>query len=221
MTLNERIEPRALTLGHLAAELAADRRTVAKALRRAGAAPVAERNGHPCYTVAQALDALARRAERVDERRLDRFRRPRPEPPGWLAAIDRLAATPFERGFAVGLMRAIYQAPRVIAGAAVVGDARLTMGQAFEVSTAATLALVAVLFEDARAAGIRPFADAGEDGPEIVALDGFVPLDWRKLAARRGEPGWRPPRRGPGWDGLDPDGPDDGEDEDEDGADDA
>ena len=219
MACNERIEPRALTLGHLAAELAADRRTLAKALREAGARPVAERNGHPCYTVAQALDALARRAERVDDRRLDRFRRPPPELPRWLAAIDRHTATPFERGFAVGLMRAIYQAPRVVAGAAVAGDARLTMGQAFAVSTAATPALVAVLFEDARAAGIRPFAEAGEDGPEIVAPDGFVPLDWRELAARRGEPGWSPPRYTPGWPDLGPDGPGDGEDGDGDGAD--
>ena len=103
MARNEPIEPRALTLGHLAVELAADRRTVAKALRQAGAEPVAERNGHPCYTVAQALHALARRAGRVDDRRLDRFRRPPPEPPLWLAVIDRHAPlTPFSAASASG-----------------------------------------------------------------------------------------------------------------------
>jgi hypothetical protein len=220
VALNERIEPRALTLGALAVELDADRRTVAKALREAGAAPVAERNGHACYTVAQALDALARRADRVNDRRLDRFRRAPPEPAPWVAAIDQYDLPPFERGFCVGLVRAIYVLPRVVAGVGVNGVG-LTMSQAFDLSRGAVLGLMHLAFGEARDAGVHPFADSGEDGPEIIALSGFVPIGWERLARERGEPGWRPASYGPGWNTLDPDSLDGGEGDDGEGADDA
>jgi hypothetical protein len=129
MALNERIEPRALSLGHLAVELTCDRRTVGKALRDAKAEPVAELNGHPCWTIPQALEALSARADRVGDKRLARFRRPPAEPPPWLAAIDELCATDSERGFALGLMVAIYHAPRIIGGMA--AQAGATMAQAY------------------------------------------------------------------------------------------
>ena len=78
-------------------------------------------------------------------------------------------------------------------------QAGATMGQAFETSTNVTVALVHVTFEDAKKVGIKPFAGSGEDGPEIISTAGFVPLDWRKLAAMHGEPDWRPPTFAPGW----------------------
>ena len=199
MAANDRIEPRALSLGHLAVELDADRRTLAKALNAANAQPVATIHGHAHWTVRQALNALAQRAE--SDRRLRRFQRPVAEPPSWVQVIDSLCATDAERGFALGLMTAIYHAPRIIGGMA--AQAGVTMAQAYETSTTATLGLVHVLFEDARRAGIRPFAEGGEEGPEIIATDGFVQLDWRALAEMHGEPDWRPPHFAPGWPDLD------------------
>jgi hypothetical protein len=208
MAANERIKPRPLTLGHLAVELATDRRTIAAALREAGAEPAASHNGHPAFTVRQALAALARRAERVSDQRLGRFRPSPPETPPWLAAIDEHARTPFERGFCLGVMRALYELPRVVAGVGVRGPAALAMGQAFEVTRDATLGLLERLFEGAREAGVAPFAGSPDGGPEIVSLTAFVPVDWRTLAAERGETGWEPPGYAPGWNlpALDDDG---------------
>lgn len=201
MVVNDRIEPRALSLGHLAVELDCDRRTLGKALNAANAKPVSMIDGHAAWTVRQALSALAQRAEDGRDSRLRRFQRPPAELPSWLQAIDDLCATNSERGFALGLMVAIYHAPRIIGGMA--AQAGATMGQAFETSTTATLGLVHVLFEDAKKAGIGPFSRAGDEGPEIIATDAFVQLDWRKLAADHGEPDWRPPIFAPGWPDLD------------------
>ena len=159
MAENERIQPRPLTIGHIAVEIGCDRRTVARALREAGVEPVSDLNGHPCWTIAQTIAALDQRAKGSRDGRLRRFQRPPAELPSWLQAIDDLCATDSERGFALGLMVAIYHAPRIIGGMA--AQAGATMGQAFETSTTATLGMVHVLFEDAKKAGIGPFSRAG------------------------------------------------------------
>jgi hypothetical protein len=129
---------------------------------------------------------------------------PEPEFPPAVRTILDGARTDAERGFALGLMTAIYQMPRVVGGMAVHCGAGLTMDQAFEVSRAATLGMVHVLFEDTAKARVEPFASAGEDGPEVIDPEAFACLDWRKVAANVGEPGWRPPMSLPGWvDGAD------------------
>jgi hypothetical protein len=124
---------------------------------------------------------------------------PGPEIPPWVREILDGARTDLERGLALGIMSAVYQMPRVVGGMAIQAGAGLTMDQAFEVSRAATLGMVHVLFEDAAKVGAEPFASAGDDGPEIISPEGFVRLDWQKVALNAGEPGWRPPLSIPGW----------------------
>ena len=96
-------------------------------------------------------------------------------------------------------MLAVYETPRVVGGMAIRAGVGLGMAQAYEVSRAATAGMLHVLFEDAAKAGVEPFASAAPEWPGIVCPDAFVRLDWRKVAANAGEPGWRPPRSIPGW----------------------
>ena len=181
------------SLNALAVELDMDRRTVGARLR--GVRPDGKLNGHPAWHLTTALRVLrpngATRAQQP----------PEPDLPGWARAIVDATRTSFDRGYALALMGAIYECPRVAGGMAVRCGAGLTMDQAFAVSRAVTAGLVHVLFEDAAAFGAEPFASAGADGPDLIATDAFVPLDWRQVAADAGEPGWTPPFPVPGWGG--------------------
>ena len=124
---------------------------------------------------------------------------PEPEFPPAIKAIMDETSTDLERGYALALMLAIYETPRVVGGMAIQAGVGLTMTQAYEVSRAAVAGMLHVLFEDAAKAGVEPFASAAPEWPEIVCPDAFVRLDWRKVAANAGEPDWRPPRSIPGW----------------------
>jgi hypothetical protein len=128
---------------------------------------------------------------------------PEPEPePEWPPAIRAIVdetSTDLERGYALALMLAAYETPRVVGGMAIQAGVGLTMTQAYEVSRAAVAGMIHTLFEDAARAGVEPFAGAAPEWPEIIVPDAFVRLDWRKVAANAGEPGWRPPRSIPGW----------------------
>lgn len=205
MAANEPIRPEPMTLGRLACELHLDRRTLAKAVRDRKAD--GQINGHPAWFIATALDALARRAEVTGDSRLARFHRtsrsqelPKRHAP-WLRAILDASENPHEQGFMLGIMSAIYQCPRIVGGMA--SQSGVGMNKAFEISRDATFGLISILFGDARRAGIEPFASAGEDGPDIIDVGAFVPLDWRKVAQNAGEPDWRPPMFIPGWPDLD------------------
>jgi hypothetical protein len=137
---------------------------------------------------------------------------PEPECPPAIRAIMDQTRTDLERGYALALMLAVYETPRVVGGMAIQAGVGLTMDQAYEVSRAAVAGMIHTLFEDAARAGVEPFAGAAPEWPEIIVPDAFVRLDWRKVAANAGEPGWRPSRSIPGW--VD----DDGEEEDAPGA---
>jgi hypothetical protein len=130
---------------------------------------------------------------------------PLPEPPPepqWPPAIRAImdeTSTDLERGYALALMLAVYETPRVVGGMAIQAGCGVNMGQAYEISRAATLGMLHTLFADAARAGVEPFASAAPEWPKIICPDAFVRLDWRHVAANAGEPGWRPPRSIPGW----------------------
>jgi hypothetical protein len=124
---------------------------------------------------------------------------PEPEWPPAIRAIMDETSTPLERAYALATMTAIYETPRVVGGMAIQAGCGLTMDQAYEVSWAAVAGMIHTLLEDAAKAGVEPFASAAPEWPAIVFPDAFVRLDWRKVAANAGEPGWRPPRSIPGW----------------------
>jgi hypothetical protein len=150
---------------------------------------------------AKAMAWLATRA--LDGGKAKPAGRPRPPPePEWPPAIRAImdeTSTDLERGYALALMLAVYETPRVVGGMAIQAGVGLSMAQAYEVSRAATAGMLHVLFGDAAKAGVEPFASAAPEWPGIVCPDAFVRLDWRKVAANAGEPGWRPPRSIPGW----------------------
>jgi hypothetical protein len=132
---------------------------------------------------------------------------PEPEWPPAIRAIMDETSTDLERGYALALMLAVYETPRVVGGMAIQAGVGLTMDQAYEISRAATAGMLHVLFEEAARAGVEPFASAAPEWPAIICPAAFVRLDWRKVAANAGESGWRPPRSIPGWvDGDDDEG---------------
>jgi hypothetical protein len=181
------------SLNALAVELGMDRRTVAARLR--GVRPDGSLKGHPAWFLTTALRA-------VGGPRRSPAAAPAPELPPWLEAVDELAPGGLEKGYCVALMSTIYQAPLLVATMAIRAGAGLSMRQAFEVSDAVSAKLLHHLFEDARRAGIEPFASGGDEGPAIICPDAFAPIDWRRLAAEAGEPGWTPPRHTPIWPDL-------------------
>jgi hypothetical protein len=223
MSKNLPIEPRPLTLGQLAVELAADRRTIRKALRDNGAEPVLDTNGHPTWTVPQALDAMSARARQLPhERRLARFQRAPAPPPPWLEAITAGTRTDFERGFAIAVASAVYQVPQLAAAIAPQVEPKPSMAQVYEYSKLLTVALFVQLSTAGRDLRLAPFTAGGDDGPACIDLGAFVPMNWRYVARELGEPDWVPPAFGFGWSDLDADGQlvEPGEEGDEDDADD-
>jgi hypothetical protein len=124
---------------------------------------------------------------------------PSPEWPPAIQAIVDNTKTDLERGYALALMLAVYEMPRVVGGMAIQAGVGLSMAQTFDVSRTATLGMIHALFEDAAKVGMEPFASAAPEWPAIIFPDAFVPLDWRKVAENAGEPGWRPPQSIPGW----------------------
>jgi hypothetical protein len=223
MSKNLPIEPRPLTLGQLAVELAADRRTIRKALRDNGAEPVLDANGHHTWTIPQALDAVSARARQLPhERRLARFQRAPAPPPPWLEAITAGTRNDLERGFAIAVASAVYQVPMLAAVIAPQVEPKPSMTQIYQYSKLLAAALLVQLSETGRDLRFAPFTGGGEDGPEILDLSAFVPLNWRHISREVGEPGWVPPSFGFGWSDLDAEGRLVGvadEDEDEDSAD--
>jgi hypothetical protein len=124
---------------------------------------------------------------------------PEPEWPPAIRAIMDATSTDLERGYALALMLAVYETPRVVGGMAIQAGIGLTMTQAYEVSRAAVAGMLHVLFEAAAKAGVEPFASAAPEWPPVIDPEAFVRLDWRQVAWNAGEPDWRPPKSIPGW----------------------
>ena len=77
-----------------------------------------------------------------------------------------------------------------------------SMDMAFRASQEGTMMSVIHSLKQARADGYcwaGEDDDADEEGPSLYHPDAFLPVDWRHLREKTGEPDWTPPEPIPGW----------------------
>jgi hypothetical protein len=163
------------SISALAVELGMDRRTVAARLSTVPAD--GQLNGKPAWRLTTALAALQGRKRAPT--------RSAPEEP----------RHPLLEGMLVSHNATIYCLPRCVAETAI--ECGLDMGTAYELADAVT-----------RAAMRETKHFFGDDSLPWVARSGrsriydedcLGEIDWPSLAARAGEPGWKPPQFSSAW----------------------
>ena len=163
------------SISALAVELCMDRRTVATRLSTVPAD--GQLNGNPAWRLTTALAALQGR-KRAPTRSATEQRR-----------------SPLVHGMLISHNATVYCLPRCVAETAV--ECGLGMSEAYELADAVTRAAMR---------GTRDFF--GDDSLPWVARSGrsriydedyLAEIDWPSLAAKAGEPGWKPPRFSSAW----------------------
>ena len=123
----------------------------------------------------------------------------RPEPPLGFTALERVANL-FDQGALCMYLTMIYYAPLLTARAVL--EAGGNMDQTFKASQEGAMMWVIQGEKQAHADGFSwagEDGEAGEEGPSLYHPSAFVPVDWRQLREKAGEPEWTPPEPIPGW----------------------